>query len=133
MSLSFDEMAEIYKAGRAISKRLTGLIGFDPSTSNHYGIRQLYNHRIDEKTTDEEILKLRRDYLAWRGEVIAFFEANGRSVDDDEFDTLFSLSLMYGTIAFLGIPLDIYAGIDPYRERMLGAIEKLNAGEPLSF
>ena len=126
MSLTFDEMAEVHKANRALSKRLTGLIGFDPSTSNHYGTRHLYNYRIDAKTTDEEILKLRRDYLRWRGEVIAFFDEHGHTVDDDEFDTFFSLSFMYGIIDFLGIRLDIYAGIEPYREKMLEMINKHN-------
>ena len=126
MSLTLNEMAEVYRANRILSERLTRLIGFDPSTSNHYGTRHLYNYRIDAKTTDDQILKLRRDYLRWRGEVIAFFDEHGHTVDDDEFDTLFSVSFMYGIIDFLGIRLDIYAGIEPYREKMLEIINKQN-------
>ena len=129
MSLSFDEMAEALRSGRVMAKRLTRLIGFDPSTSNHYGIRQLYNHRIDEKTTDEQILRLRRDYLKWRGEVIAFFEDNSHPIDDDELGSLFSQSFMYGTVYFLGIPLDIYAGIEPYRKKITERINNVTEYE----
>ena len=58
MSLSFDEIAEVHRAWEEMDERLNKLIGFNPATSNHYGIIQLYNQRIDSNTTDEEIIKL---------------------------------------------------------------------------
>ena len=129
MSLSFEEFEKALRRSRIVGERLQKLIGFNPSTSNHYGRIQLYNHYIDENTSDEEILRLRRDYLKWRGEVIAFFEDNGHPIDDDELGSLFSQSFMYGTVDFLGIPLDIYAGIEPYRKKITERINNVTEYE----
>ena len=71
MSLSFDEIAEVHRAWAEMDERLNKLIGFNPATSNHYGIIQLYNQRIDSNTTDEEIIKIRSAYLSWKNDIIA--------------------------------------------------------------
>ena len=71
MSLSFDEFLEAHRAWDEMDERLNKLIGFNPATSNHYGIIQLYNQPIDAKTSDEEIIKIRSAYLNWKNEIIA--------------------------------------------------------------
>ena len=45
MSLSLDEFVEAQKAWEKMDERLNRLIGFNPATSNHYGVIQLYNQR----------------------------------------------------------------------------------------
>ena len=133
MSLTFEQFVEARRVRDAMSKRLKKLIGYDPTNSNHYGAVLMYNYRITEKTTDDELLELQSRYLAWRDEVLTFFKGNGYPIDNEEYGRLFDVDIMYGVVSFLGVRLDIEADIEPYRERMLEAVKMLNAGEPLNF
>ena len=58
MSLTFEQFMAASKRWDEMEKRLVKLFGFNPATSNHYGTIQLYNQRINESTTDEEIMNL---------------------------------------------------------------------------
>ena len=123
MSLTFEQMAEAHKRYEKMDERLKKLIGFNPTTSNHYGCIQLYNHEIDMRTTDEEIMKLRADYLKWRDKVINLISECGFTTDNedfnDQFNDMFSVSGMFGTLYFLGIPINIHTEPDDtYRERI---------------
>lgn len=136
MSLTFEQMAQSHKRWDEMDERLKKLIGFNPATSNHYGSIQLYNHQISKQTSDEEILKLRADYLEWRKGILNILEENGYIPDNNEFNDLFSISGMFGTLYFLGVPVDIYGDIDKtYRQRILvyltrkGIITKNNISE----
>ena len=124
MSLTFEELVEASKRYDAMRERMKKLIGFDPTVGDHYGRIHLYNHVISENTPDEDILDLHSAYVAWKNEVLAFFEERDCHFDGDEFGELFFYDPMYGDIRFLGKYLDIYAGIDPHRERMLEVIEE---------
>ena len=124
MSLTFEQFVEVRRAHDVISKRLKKLIGYDPTNSNHYGVVLMYNYRITEKTTDDELLKLQSRYLAWRDEVLTFFKGNGYPIDNEEYGRLFNVDIMYGEVSFLGVCLDIEAGIEPYREKILKMINK---------
>ena len=101
---------------RIISIRLNRLLGFNPATSNHYGIIQLYNQRINDKTSDEEIIKIRSDYLNWKNNIIAIFSKFNLALDDEQFCKLFSVDGMFGTLTFLGIAVDIQQNTDVYYE-----------------
>lgn len=124
MSLTFEQFVEVRRAHDVISKRLKKLIGYDPTNSNHYGVVLMYNYRITEKTTDDELLELQSRYLAWRDEVLTFFKGNGYPIDNEEYGRLFYVDTMYGEVSFLGVRLDIEAGIEPYREKILKMINK---------
>ena len=124
MSLTFEQFVEVRRAHDVISKRLKKLIGYDPTNSNHYGVVLMYNYRITEKTTDDKLLELQSRYLAWRDEVLTFFKENGYPIDNEEYGRLFDVDIMYGEVSFLGVCLDIEAGIEPYREKILKMINK---------
>lgn len=126
MSLSFDEIAEAHRAWEEMDKRLNKLVGFNPATSNHYGIIQLYNQRIDSNTTDEEIIKIRSAYLSWKNDIIAILAEYNLFFEDDKFCELFSIDSMSGRLSFLDEEFDIYQSADVYREiikRMLNLID----------
>ncbi len=116
MSLTFEEFVESGRRWNEMDKRLTKLIGFNPATSNHYGQIQLYNHRINQNTSDEKILELRADYVRWRTEILEIFKTNGYVFDDEQFNELFSIDCMFGTISFLGTMLDLSKDMDHYRK-----------------
>ena len=126
MSLSFDEIAEAHRAWEEMDERLNKLIGFNPATSNHYGIIQLYNQRIDSNTTDEEIIKIRSAYLSWKNDIIAILAEYNLFFEDDKFCELFSIDSMSGRLSFLDEEVDIYQSADVYRKiikRMLNLID----------
>lgn len=126
MSLSFDEIAEAHRAWEEMDERLNKLVGFNPATSNHYGIIQLYNQRIDSNTTDEEIIKIRSAYLSWKNDIIAILAEYNLFFEDDKFCELFSIDSMSGRLSFLDEEVDIYQSADVYREiikRMLNLID----------
>lgn len=126
MSLSLDEFDEALKAWEEMDERLNRLIGFNPATSNHYGMIQLYNQPIDDKTSDEEIIKIRSAYLNWKNEIIAILSEYNLFFEDDTFSELFSVDSMSGRLSFLDEELDIYQSADVYREiieRMLNLID----------
>ena len=126
MSLSFDEIAEVHKAWEEMDERLNKLIGFNPATSNHYGIIQLYNQRIDSNTTDEEIITIRSAYLSWKNDIIAILAEYNLFFKDDKFGELFSIDSMSGRLSFLDEEIDIYQSADVYREiieRLLNLID----------
>lgn len=126
MSLSFDEIAEVHRAWEEMDERLNKLIGFNPATSNHYGIIQLYNQPIDAKTSDEEIIKIRSAYLNWKNEIIAILSEYNLFFEDDKFCELFSVDSMSGRVTFLDVEVNIYRNADIYREtieRMLNLID----------
>ena len=116
MSLSFDEIAEVHRAWEEMDERLNKLIGFNPATSNHYGIIQLYNQRIDSNTTDEEIIKIRSAYLSWKNDIIAILAEYNLFFEDDKFCELFSIDSMSGRLSFLDEEVDIYQSADVYRK-----------------
>ena len=118
MSLSLEGLALALEEWRAVEKRLIELIGFNPATSNHYGMIRLYNQRINSKTTDEEILGIRSAFLSWKKEILEMLEEKGIAVDDELWGGLFYIDGMYGPMSFLGVDLDIYSGIDEYREAL---------------
>ena len=116
MSLSLDEFDETLKAWEEMDERLNRLIGFNPATSNHYGIIQLYNQPIDAKTSDEEIIKLRSAYLNWKNEIIAILSEYNLFFEDDTFSELFSVDSMSGRLSFLNEEVNIYQNANIYRE-----------------
>lgn len=126
MSLSFDEFVEAHKAWEKMDNRLNRLLGFNPATSNHYGIIQLYNQRINDQTSDEEIMKIRSAYLSWKNDIIAILAEYNLFFEDDKLCELFSIDSMSGRLSFLDEELDIYQSADVYREiieRMLNLID----------
>lgn len=116
MSLSLDEFDETLKAWEEMDERLNRLIGFNPATSNHYGIIQLYNQPIDAKTSDEEIIKIRSAYLNWKNEIIAILSEYNLFFEDDTFSELFSVDSMSGRLSFLNEEVNIYQNANIYRE-----------------
>ena len=116
MSLSFEQFDKAQRAWDEMDKRLTTLIGFNPAIGNHYGVIRLYNKRINSKTSDEEIINIRSAYVKWRDEIIAILSENGLVLEDEQFNSLFSVNFMYGTVAFLGTTFDIHQNTDMYRE-----------------
>jgi hypothetical protein len=119
MSLTFDEFDKALEEWDKMDERLTKLFGFNPATCNHYGAIQIYNERINSRTTDEEIMEIRSKYLNWKKEILAFLEENNFLPDADQLNLLFSVDGMFGTLYFLDEPVDIHKGIDPYRENIL--------------
>ena len=124
MSLSFDEIVEAHKAWEDMDERLNILIGFNPATSNHYGIIQLYNQRIDSRTSDEKILEIRTKYLRWREHILAIFAEKHIYPNAELFNKLFSVDDMYGILHFLGIAVDIDRNAETYRENIYNYLEK---------
>ena len=99
------------------------------ATSNHYGIIQLYNQRIDSNTTDEEIIKIRSAYLSWKNDIIAILAEYNLFFEDDKFCELFSIDSMSGRLSFLDEEVDIYQSADVYRKiikRMLNLIDHVS-------
>lgn len=122
MSLSFEELAETMKELDIMDKRLKKLIGFNPATCNHYGIIQLYNQRIDPQMSDGKILEIRSKYVKWKKQISDIFEENSLFPTAEEINRLFSVDCMFGTLKFLGIPVDIDGGADLYRQSILNLI-----------
>ena len=124
MSLSLDEFAEAHKTWAKMDERLNRLIGFNPATSNHYGVIQLYNQRINLSTSDERIIEIRSKYLEWKNKVLDVFVKNSVFYSTEELDKLFGVDYMYGTLYFLDSPVDIYGEFEPTLERIKRYIEK---------
>lgn len=116
MSLSLDEFVEARMAWEKMDERLNRLIGFNPATSNHYGIIKLYNIRIDAQTPDEEIINIRSAFLKWENNIITILSEYNLIFDEEKINKLFSVDGMFGTLTFLGFEVDIYQKTDVYRE-----------------
>ena len=123
MSLSFEEFAQALERCHAMDERLQKLFGFNPTTCDHYGIIRLYNQRIDSRTADETIIAIRNKYLKWRKAILDIFEAQGVSPDEEDFDAMFRVSGMYGTLYFLDIPVDIDGDPEIFRQKILAFLE----------
>ncbi len=126
MSLTLEQFDAAYKQWKKMNARLTKLIGFNPATSNHYGRIQLYNHYVSDKTTDEEILALRAQFVQWRTAIFAFFHEKEYAMNDETFDTLFSFDPMCGTIMFLGEMLDLSKEMEFYYTLIENYIKESN-------
>lgn len=124
MSLSFDEMVESDRAWEKMDERLNKLIGFNPATSNHYGVIQIYNQRINLSTLDERITEIRSKYLELKNKVLDVFAQNGVFYSTEELDKLFRMDHMYGTLNFLDSPVNIYGEFEPTLERIKRYIGK---------
>ena len=124
MSLSLDEFVEAHKAWEKMDERLNRLIGFNPATSNHYGVIQLYNQRIDLSSSDERIIEIRSKYLEWKNKVLDVFVQNSVFYSTEELDKLFRVDYMYGTLYFLDSPVNIYGKFEPTLERIKRYIGK---------
>lgn len=123
MSLSLDEFVEAQKAWEKMDERLHRLIGFNPATSNHYGVIQLYNQRINLSTSDERIIEIRTKFLKWREQILSIFAENNFYPDTILFNKLFAVDGMYGTIHFLGIEVDIDSNVETYRRSIYNYLE----------
>lgn len=124
MSLSADEFMQAYKEREEMAERLIRLLGFDPAYSNHYGVIKIYNCEIGTQTTDEEILEIRKKYVGWRENILAFLAERGYTPKDmKEFSSLFDIDGMFGVMYFLGVYLDIDKGIEKYVPKMLEFLE----------
>ena len=123
MSLSLEEFIEATNAWEKMDERLNKLIGFNPATSNHYGIIRLYNQRIDQKTSDEKIIEIRTKFLKWREQILSIFAENNFYPDTILFNKLFAVDSMYGTIYFLDIEVDIDSNAEVYRENICNYLE----------
>lgn len=124
MSLSLEEFIEATNAWEKMDERLNGLIGFNPATSNHYGVIQLYNQRINLSTSDERITEIRSKYLEWKNKVLDVFAQNSVFYSTEELDKLFRVDHMYGTLYFLDSPVNIYGEFEPTSERIKRYIGK---------
>ena len=124
MSLSLEEFIKANEAWEKMEERLNRLIGFNPATSNHYGIIQLYNQRIKLSTSDESIIEIRSKYLEWKNKVLDVFVQNSVFYSTEELNKLFRVDCMYGTLYFLDSPVDIYGDFEPTLERIKRYIEK---------
>ena len=124
MSLSLDKFVEAQKAWEKMNERLNRLIGFNPATSNHYGIIQLYNQRINLSTSDERIIEIRSKYLEWKNKVLDVFVQNSVFYSTEELNKLFRVDCMYGTLYFLDSPVNIYGEFEPTLERIKRYIGK---------
>ena len=124
MSLSLEEFIKANEAWEEMDERLNRLIGFNPATSNHYGIIQLYNQKINLSTSDERIIEIRSKYLEWKNKVLDVFAQNSVFYSTEELNKLFREDCMYGTLYFLDSPVDIYGEFEPTLERIKRYIEK---------
>ena len=124
MSLSLEEFIKANEAWEKMEERLNRLIGFNPATSNHYGVIQLYNQRINLSTSDERIIEIRSKYLEWKNKVLDVFVQNSVLYNTEELNKLFRVDCMYGTLYFLDSPVDIYGEFEPTLERIKRYIEK---------
>ena len=111
-------MPNALKEWGEMEERLVKLFGFNPATSNHYGVIQLYNQRISANTPDEKIIEIRSKFLEWKDNILAIFAENGVVLNIDQLNKLFRVDGMYGTLYFLEIPVDIYSGMDDYCSRI---------------
>lgn len=123
MSLSFDEFVEAQKAWNKMDERLNRLLGFNPATSNHYGIIQLYNHRIDLSTSDEKIIDIRTKFVKWQEQILSIFAEKDFYPNTERFNNLFSVDGMYGTLYFLGKSVDIDRDTAIYRKYIYHYLE----------
>jgi hypothetical protein len=94
------------------------LIGFNPATSNHYGIIQLYNKRIDSSSSDERIIDIRTKFVKWREQILSIFAEKDFYPNTERFNNFFSFDGMFGTLYFLGKPVDIDSGAERYRKHI---------------
>ena len=124
MSLSLEEFIDATNAWKKMDERLNRLIGFNPATSNHYGVIQLYNQRINLSTSDERIIEIRSKYLEWKNKVLDVFAQNSVFYSTEELDKLFRVDYMYGTLYFLDSPVNIYGEFEPTLERIKRYIGK---------
>ena len=123
MSLNPKQFMLALERAHKMDKRLVDLIGFNPTISNHYGMIYLYNKKIDEYTTDKEILSIRERYLAWKKGVLDIFLERGVKPSERVLDKIFNISPMYGTMYFLGKIVEIDSGAEPYRELIMDYID----------
>ena len=94
--------------------RLKALFGFNPIQSNRHGTILLYNERITESTSDEEIINIRSAYLKWKSDILSEFEKKEILLTEDEFGELFSTDDFSGTVSFLDLPINVFEDIQKY-------------------
>lgn len=124
MSLSAEAFMQAHKEREEMRERLIRLLGIDPAYTDHYGIIRIYNRVINRKTTDEEILEIRKKYVKWKTDILAFLKERGYTPKDaKEFSSLFYRDPMFGTMRFLGVRLDIDKNVDEYIPKMLEFLE----------
>ena len=94
--------------------RIKALFGFNPIQSNLYGPILLYNERITESTSDEEIINIRSAYLKWKSDILSEFEKQEILLTEDELGELFSTDDFSGTVSFLDVPINVFEDIQKY-------------------
>ncbi len=114
MSLTCAQFMEASRRWEEMDERLKRLIGFNPANSNHYGIIRLYNVKIDEKTTDDEIMQIRLSYIEWKQTIYDYCKRKNYKLTDDEFAKMFRGDVMWGTTTFCGITLDLGRNTQEY-------------------
>lgn len=115
MSLTAEGFKKATEAWDNMKERLVRLIGFNPATCNHYGIIQLYNKRIDAETSDDTIREIAAAFLRWREDILAICKEARPLFALPQMRRLFRADAMYGTLYFLGIPVDIDEEAERYR------------------
>ena len=125
MSLDFEQFVRACEEGERLRAKATELFGFSPITSNHYGCFHLYNTRVTSATPDEALLKIRADYLVWKQRIADTLEENGLTVTPEELNLLFDVSMMYGTLKFLDVYIDVYGDFEPFREAIVKYKEQI--------
>ena len=133
MSLTLEGFTEACENSGKIRARLEELFGFAPMITNHYGTVRMYNQVIEADTPTETLLMHRAKYLEWKAKVVELFrEKCGILPSDEQLDGLFRVDLMFGTLCFMDILIDIYGDFEPYRSRIISFLE-MQEGREVSF
>ena len=126
MSLNSEQFLAACERARKMEERLTRLFGFSPATSNHYGIINMYNVVISSKTTDEELIDIRAKYVNWKTGILKIFAEYGFEPEYKQLCEMFRSDIMFGTLEFLRIPVDIEKSPEDYRHAIVEYLREKN-------
>ena len=126
MSLNLEQFLAACERAREMDERLTKLFGFSPATSNHYGRINIYNVEINRKTTDERLLDIRAKYVNWKTGILKIFAEYGFEPEYNQLCEMFRSDPMFGTLMFLGIPVDIEKSPEDYRRAIVEYLREKN-------
>lgn len=112
MSLSFEDIVTTGERYNKIKEKVISAVGFNALNSNHINEAILYNVRIDENTTKEEIIDICSKFFDLYDEIEELFKKNDVEFKDDYFSNM----VFDGYTTFLCKSIDVYKGIAPLKK-----------------
>ena len=124
MSLNFEQFVSASRRREALGEKVKSVLGYDPLTSDHWGGVHLYNVRITENITEEQILEIREKYEEWKKSILALLAKHGITPSEEQWIKMFDIDPMGGTIRFLKMGVNVDLAAECYEDAILKHLQE---------